>query len=79
MKIDIRNEALKATELVFGDHLGFASSLVKASESDSASVYIKAAKDDGSVWSAVAIRDLLDAEHMISALECAIDLGWFNK
>ena len=79
MKIDIRDEALKATELVFGDYIGFASSLVKAAKDDEASVYVKAAKAVGSVCQAVAIRDLLDAEHMIEALERAIDLGWFNN
>lgn len=77
MKIDIRDEAREVSEIVFGDNVACACGLKKSEYSD-IPVYI-ADGLPGNSGSWMPIRDLLDAENLLRALERAIDLGWFNK
>ncbi|CCM43626.1 hypothetical protein BN405_2-10_Ab1_orf_82 [Pseudomonas phage vB_PaeM_C2-10_Ab1] len=77
MKIDIRNEAAEVREIVFGDSVDCACRLEKSEYTD-VPVYI-ADGLPGNSGSWIPIRDLLDAENLLRALERAIDLGWFNK
>ncbi|AXC34697.1 hypothetical protein [Pseudomonas phage pPA-3099-2aT.2] len=77
MKIDIRDEAREVSEIVFGDNVACACGLKKSEYSDIPVYITDGLPGDSGSW--IAIRDLLDAENLLLALERAIDLGWFNK